>query len=212
MKYFIPILFLTASLLGSCSNDNKAKEQAERDQAKKLNDSIINSIYNHWNYKVSSLTNNTKEQTKDWAAWHNFISEIQQKPSKNISAYIIKLDKLTEASDELLNNIPQHLNLPQIGTRLNNLNTNIKYLNSFVSQPIISLEKVYSIQNYITKDINSINQQIDELVRIQNIPSEKGEQEMIQYVIDTTRRANFNFENQIKNDPVQPNLNRNNKE
>lgn len=200
MKYFIPMLFLSASLFISCSNDSNLKTQAEREQAQKINDSIVNAIYNRWNYNITALSTNTKNQTNDWGIWQSFIQEIQQKPSKSLSAYVAKVDNLTRISDEMLINIPAHLNHPQIGARLNNLNTNIRYLNNFISLQTVPLDQVFKVQNYITSDINAINYQIDELVRVKNIPIEKGEQEMLQYVIDTTRRANFNFEDQIRQD------------
>jgi hypothetical protein len=205
MKYFIPIAFFTVGLFVSCSNESNIKIQAEREQAQKINDSILNAIYNNWNYNLTNLSTNTVNQTKDWGAWHSFMQEIKQKPSKSISAYVAKVDNLTRISDEMLLNIPVHLNEPQVSARLNNLNTNIKYLNSFISLQIIPLDKVYKVQNYIVSDINAINYQIDELVRIKNIPTEKGEQEMLNQIIDTTRRANFNFENQVKQNMPAPN-------
>jgi hypothetical protein len=205
MKYFIPIAFLTISLFISCSNETNLKDQAQREQTEKINDSILNAIYTNWNYNITALSTNTINQTKDWEAWHSFMQEIKQKPSKSISAYIAKVDNLTRISDDMLLNIPPHLNEPQVGARLNNLNTNIKYLNSFISLQTIPLNKIYKIQNYIVSDINSINYQIDELVRIKNIPTEKGEQEMLNQIIDTTRRANFNFENQVKQNMPAPN-------
>ena len=206
MKYFIPLLFFSASLFISCSNDSNLNTLAEREQAQKINDSIVNAIYNRWNYNITALSTNTKSQTNDWEIWQSFIQEIQQKPSKSLSAYVAKVDNLTRISDEMLLNIPMHLNYPQIVARVNNLNTNIRYLNSFISLQTVPLEKVFKIQNYITSDINAINYQIDELIRVKNIPIEKGEQEMLQYVIDTTRRANFNFEDQVKHDQPEPNV------
>jgi hypothetical protein len=201
MKYFVSLVILSASLLTSCSNDNTHKIKAEREQAKKINDSIVNAIYNGWNYSINSLTTNTTNQTNAWENWQSFIQEIKQKPSKSISAYIAKVDNLSRITDELNTSIPEHLNKPQIAVRINNLNTNVRYLNSFISLQVIPIDKVFKVQDYIIADINSINYQIDELIRVQNIPSEKGEQEMIQHIIDTTRLANFNFENKIKQEP-----------
>ena len=203
MKYFVSIIIFSATLF-SCSNNNNEREIAEREQGQKINDSIVNAIYNRWNYTITDLNANVKNQTNDWGIWQSFIQEIQQKPSKNLSAYVDKVDNLTRISDEMLANIPDHLNKPQIGARINNLNTNIKYLNSFISLQNIPLEKIFKIQQAIILDINSINAQIDELVRVTNIPKEIGEQHMIDQIIDTTRRANLNFENEFKPETETP--------
>ncbi|UYW01141.1 hypothetical protein K5I29_11835 [Flavobacterium agricola] len=208
MKYFVLVASVLTGLFVSCSADKKQKELADREQAEKITDSIVNAIYNQWNFTYKALTPETKSQTNDWQMWQSFLQDIKQKPSKSASAFIAKVDNLTRISDDLLQTVPAHLNQPQITARLNNLNTNLKYLNTFISLQTVPVEKVRNIQQYIISDINGINEQIDEQVRVQKIPTEKGEIEMIEFVKDTTRRANFNFENQIKQNQEAPKLNR----
>jgi len=208
MKYFALVALLSAILITSCSEDQNKKVQAEREHAQGVNDSIVQAIYDQWNYILDEQATNTKNQTNDWQIWQSFIQEIKQKPSKSISGYVAKVDNLNRISDEMLKSIPPNLDHPQITARLNNLNANIKYLSNFISLQNIPVSKIKNIQLYIISDINAINKQIDERVRITNLPTEKGEQDLIKQLIDTTRRANFDFENQIKHNYHEPKLNR----
>ena len=199
MKYIFPVVLLLSSLLISCAEDNQT-DKINSELAQNYNDSILNLIDKNWNFKIPIANAVAKSELEDWQNWNAFVNELNQKPIKSLSAYRSKTDNLTRISEDLIQSIPQKLAKPQITSRLNNLNANIKHLNSFISLQIIPVDKVIKLQGYITSDVNSIFTQIEEIVIIKNIPLEKGESEMIKQVLDTTRRANFNFENELKKD------------
>lgn len=202
MKYIFPIVLLLSSLLLSCSEDNQT-DKINREIAQNYNDSILKIIDKNWNFKIPMANAVAKFELSDWQNWNAFIVELNQKPIKSLSSYRSKTDNLTRISDELILTIPPKLAKPQITSRLNNLNANIKHLNSFISLQTIPVNKIIKLQDYITSDVNSIFTQIEEMVIIKNIPLEKGESQMIQQVLDTTRRANFNFEKELKQTDTQ---------
>lgn len=200
MKYIIPFLFVALSFLTSCA-DEKNSAQLQREQTRQVNDSILNMIHNNWNFNIPSSSSVVKKETLDWQNWQVLLQELANKPTKSLLSYRAKVDNLTRISDELLLNKPENLNKPQINARLNNLNTNIKHLNSFISLQTIPVDKVKKLVSYISIDVVSIQNQIDKFTALKNIPFESGEKEMIEQVTDTTRRANFNFENKLKEEP-----------
>lgn len=209
MKFIIPFVLLISSLCISCANDTQA-EQKNREIAQNYNDSILKIIDKNWNFKIPMANAVTKSQLADWQGWNAFITELNQKPIKSLSAYRSKTDNLTKISDELLTSIPEKLATPAINSRLNTINATIKHLNSFLSLEAIPVNKVITLQQNISNQVNSIFTQIEEAVIIKNIPTEKGEDEMIKNVLDTTRRANFNFEKALKDDqPVNNDINLN---
>ncbi|MBQ0116605.1 MAG: hypothetical protein KBS98_01670 [Flavobacterium sp.] len=196
MRRIYSLFFLTALALFSCTDDEKIV-QAERAKAIAINDSIVNVLEKNWNFTTVEATPQVKQNINSWNQWLTFKQELASKPSKNISSYRKKVDKLTQIAKELPGSAPGMFNKPQVIVRLRNLNADIQSLNSFISLPIIPTDKIIAFNKNISNDILSIQNQMDEIMRFNSIPKESGEAEMIR-ALDTLRHANFDYQKTIE--------------
>jgi hypothetical protein len=96
---------------------------------------------------------------------------------------------------QLKNNIPPFFDKPQVRSRIGVLITKVKSLYTYININPIPEKKVMGLLNEVSGDITSFQNQLDELVRISEVPKEIGEEEMLR-ALDTVRRANPDFKAQ----------------
>lgn len=189
MKYLHHILVFCFSIsLLSCQDDTNQRV-AETLKTEKRNDSIFTVISNNWKFNIAPLNEKTKTRTTSWNEWRQFNSELAQKPTGSIGAYKQKTKNLVNKADQLKNNIPPFFDKPQVRSRIDVVITKIKSLYTYLNIDNIPEKKVIAIIAETRNEITSLQDQMEELVRISEIPKEMGEEEMLR-ALDTTRMAN----------------------
>jgi hypothetical protein len=93
---------------------------------------------------------------------------------------------LSKLALALNNNIPPAFNKPQIKSRITALVTKINSINLFINLDAIPEQKVIALVAEVDVEMLSIYQQMDEIVRKNQIPLEEGESDMIR-MLDTAR-------------------------
>lgn len=189
MKYLkITILFCLSIALFSCADDNK-QLQAENLKARKQNDSILKIINNNWKFDIPHTSPKVEAQIGSWNEWHQFKSELADKPRPSIEGYRQKVKILADKADLLRNNIPPFFDKPHLRGRISVLITKVKSLYTYINISVIPDKKIISLVREITNEMISIQNQMNETVRISEIPKEMGEEEMLK-ALDTVRHAN----------------------
>lgn len=179
---FLSILFL------SCNDDDRVR-QAEVLKAQKYNDSIVKIIGSRWKFDIPQVTPKVQPRIADWQEWQNFMRELQDKPKNSIDAFKAKADNLADKSDQLQNNIPEVFNKPQVKSRIGVLTTKVKSLYTYINLNVAQDKKVVALIGEIATEVNSIQNQFDEIIRFSEIKREFGEEEMLR-ALDTVRMAN----------------------
>jgi len=189
MKYLnLIVLCCLSLLLFSCEDDEKLR-QAETLKAAQQNDSLFKIIKDNWKFNVEPPTGRVQTRISNWNEWQQFKTELGQKPTGSITTYRLKTKNLVNKADQLRNNIPPMFDKPQVRSRIGVLITKIKTLYTFISIETIQDKKVISVIGEITHEMNSLQNQLDEIIRISEIPKEMGEEEMLR-ALDTIRMAN----------------------
>lgn len=189
MRYLnIFLLCLLSAALLSCEDDERQR-QAETARSAKQNDSILKIISSNWKFNVPAATPKVQLRISTWNEWNQFKTELAQKPTGDIAAYRQKTKNLVNKGDKLQENIPMMFNKPQLRGRLGVLTTKIRSLSTYLNLPVVQDKKVIPLIGDVTAEIISVQNQMDEIIRISEIPREMGEEEMLR-ALDTTRMAN----------------------
>ncbi len=188
MKYF-KIVLLCCLSIAILSCEDEEKRQAETIKAARQNDSILKIISSNWKFGVPAPTPKVQQRISTWNEWTQFKNELMQKPTGGIAAYRQKTKNLVNKADQLRNNIPTVFDKPQVRSRLGVLITKTKQLYTFLNLQVIQDVKVLSLLGDITNETISVQNQLDEIIRISEIPKEIGEEEMLR-ALDTVRMAN----------------------
>lgn len=189
-------------LMASCADDD-AKRRAETLRSEKHNDSVLKMLGNNWRFDVQDVTPNVTRRVSTWNEWQQFKSELEQKPAGTLSAYRQKTKSLVKRADDLRNNIPLFFDKPQVRSRIGVLITKIKSLHTYVNIDAIPEARIRQLTGEIAKETNSLQNQLDELIRISEIPREMGEEEMLR-ALDTVRMANPDIQPQPATTPATP--------
>ena len=175
-------------LLISCGEEDKVR-QADTIKYQKNNDSLLKILSNHWRFNVPQMAPKTAVQTENWNEWQQFRDELVQKPTGSLTAYRRKTQNLVTKSEQLRSNIPQFFNKPQVRSRISVIIIKIKSLSTYINLDVVQDKKVVALIDEITRETVSLQGQLDELIRISEIPKEAGEEEMLR-ALDTVRMAN----------------------
>jgi len=189
MKYLKFILLFGLTVALSSCEDNEQQRIAETQRTIKQNDSILKVISNNWIFDVPPPTLKVAERIGVWNEWQQFNSELKQKPTGSLNAFRQKTKALVNKADQLKNNLPPFFDKPQVRSRMGVLVTKIKSLYTYISIETIPDKKVISIIADINHEIRALQNQLDEMIRISEIPKEQGEEEMLR-ALDTVRMAN----------------------
>jgi len=185
MKLKVVSLFLLSFLVLSCQNDNQERILAQQKEAKKR-EVIFNNINAAWNFNVPTMESSAQAVAASWLEWRNFVNEINLKPKSTIGAFQRKAETLSKRVTDLNNNIPFKYNLPAIRSRISVLTTKIRTLDLFIHLNQIPDEKVISILQETNIEINSLQMQMQEIIRKSLIPIEEYESDIIR-MKDTSR-------------------------
>ncbi|MCR5861030.1 hypothetical protein LRS05_02215 [Flavobacterium sp. J372] len=189
MKYISIIIAVTfAATLFSCEEDDKQR-RIDTIRAEKHNDSILKIISNNWSFEVAPPTPAVQQRIMTWSEWNQLMTELEQKPKGGINAYKQKTKNLVDKADRVRQNLPSMFAKPQVYSRLGVLVTKIKDLYTYLNVDVIQDKKVLKLIADTRQEITSVQNQLDEIIRISQIPKEQGEEEMLR-ALDTTRMAN----------------------
>jgi len=177
-----------SAVLFSCKDDD-AKRQAENIKAAKQNDSILKVISDNWKFNIPPLNPKVGEKLSGWTEWEQLNNELMQRPVGSLNAYRQKTKSLVTKTEMLRNNIPEFFNRPQVKSRISVLDTRVKSLSTYINLEVIPAKRVIELINSITHEVTSLQNQMNELVILKEVPKETGEDEMLK-ALDTIRMAN----------------------
>ena len=189
MNYLKILALACLSLLVFSCKDDEQQRLAETKRAEQVNDSILKVISRNWHFDVPQPTAKAAQQLAGWNEWEQFNNELQQKPTSTLEAFRRKANVLVTKAEVLKNNIPAFLNKPQVRARLDVVITNIQMIYTYMNIETIPDKKIISLIGSITRELTATQNQVDEIIRVSEIPKEEGEQEMLR-AMDTTRLAN----------------------
>jgi hypothetical protein len=189
MKYLKFIILSSLFLLGLSCQDEEQQRLAETKKAAKVNDSILKNLSNNWRFDIPAVSPKASTQLQNWSEWEQFRSELAQKPTGSLTAYRQKAKNLVTKADQLLTNIPPFFAKPQVRSRISVLVTKTKMLYTYLNIEVVQEQKAIGLIKEITREMASLQNQFDELIRKSEIQKEAGEEEMLR-ALDTTRMAN----------------------
>ena len=200
MKFKMVYLFLFVALALSCQDDNRERIVEQQKEAKKK-EVIFNNINAAWQFNIPSMELGAQAVAASWTEWRDFVNEINLKPKSTIGAFQRKSSTRSKKVTDLNNNIPYKYNLPAIKSRISVLTTKIKTLDLFIHLNQIPDDKVISILKDISIEINSLQMQMQEIIRKSLIPMEEYESDIIR--MKDTSRAIPNTTGDIKQAKVE---------
>ena len=185
MKIQVFFPFLIVFIFFSCQQDNEKRLiQQQKELAK--NEVVFKKISSAWNFRTMNLQPSSQELVKDWAQWRLFLTELQQKPTSSIGAFQKKSKTLSKKTEEVLQSIPGQLLSPEFKSRFTVMLTKFRSLEMYLHLDAIPDQKIISLITDINLQLAAIELQMNELVRKNQIPMEKGEADMIR-MLDTSR-------------------------
>ncbi len=185
MKFHYSSLLFLFLFLASCNNEAEKRQEENIKDAKKK-EVIFNNINKGWKFTIPQLNPGSQTVVNNWNEWRLFLNELNQKPKSSIAAFQKKAKTLSKLALDLKMNIPQKFNKPEIKSRISVLTTKINSINLFINLSEIPDQKVITLINDVNIEMISLAQQMDEIIRKENIPAEEGESDMIR-MLDTSR-------------------------
>ena len=180
------ILFSTLILLFLSCKNNDTKRILEQQKDLKKKTLVFENINKSWIFYIPELQPQSQILIANWTEWRLFLEELRQKPKSSIGAFKKKSKKLTQKTSNLTNTLPQQINISAIKSRIAVLNTQIRMLDLYMNLQNIPDQKVALLIPEINAAILSFSQQLEEIIRKNTIPMEKGESDMLK-MLDTSR-------------------------
>ena len=184
MKINFQIIIALSLLVFSCQDDTKRDAAQKKDIQKK--EAVFAVVEKNWNFNVPPLDPQTQNLVAGWAEWRLFLTELTQKPKNSIGAFQQKARTLTQKATALNNNIPAKFAKPEVKARISALITKIRSLDLYINLDDIPADKTTVLVAEINATLASLSAQLQEIVRIGQIPTEQGESDMIR-MLDTAR-------------------------
>ncbi len=169
----------------SCSDDSE-KRAIENARDVKKKEVVFTNIDKAWKFNTQPINGTTEALAVSWNEWRVFLNELSQKPQSTIGAFRKKAKTLSLKVLDLNNNIPITYSKPEVKSRIAVLTSKINSLNLYINLADIPDQKVTALIVEINIELASLQRQIGEIVRKNQIPKEEGELDMIR-LLDTTR-------------------------
>ena len=180
----ILLFIIICTSLISCSDESKRLAEIERDQKKK--EEVYNTIQKAWQFNAQPLNATSQSLVSDWKEWRDLLNELSQKPQSSIGAFRTKSKTLSKKVELLANKVPIKYSKPEVRSRISVLTTKINSLDLYMNLDNIPSQKVILSIKGINEELQSLQMQLDEIVKKSLIPLEEGESDMIK-MLDTTR-------------------------
>lgn len=179
------LLLAFSLLLFSCSKEERTIDSTK---AIKHNEAVFKEISQSWKFDTRAVHPKVQSQIKGWHQWRMFNEELQQKPKSSLNAFRLKAKNLSVKAEALNVGIPQSFSKPAVKSRIATLNTKVKALEMYITLEYIPVKKVIALIQEISSELNSIQNQMNEIIVKSEIRKEEGEEFMLQ-ALDTTRHA-----------------------
>jgi hypothetical protein len=185
MKAKILFLLFTFLLFLSCQDESKLRiiEQKKEAQKKEI---VFASINKGWDFNTQPINQASRKFLTNWQEWRVFIKELSQKPKSTIGAFQLKAKTLSKKALDLNNHIPFFYNKPEIKSRISVITTKINAIDLYIHLNQIPDNKVVQLVQEINANLYTLQLQLDEIERKNNIKAEDGEADMIR-MLDTVR-------------------------
>lgn len=177
MRIITICVFLIITLL-SCK-DNSVENAILIANNVKEKELKFQNISKAWNFSSRELSPESQSIANNWNEWRLFNNELLLKPKTTIGAFQRKTKILVQKAEALITTIPSSINKPQIKARLMAMITKLKALHTFINLDVIPEKKVIPMIVDLNIEINVIQDQIEEIVRRNQIQKEEGEVEML---------------------------------
>lgn len=185
MKFKLITFIFPLLVLFSCQDEDAIRETERLKNAEK-SEIIFDKINKSWNFKSVQATDEVESILKNWNQWNDFTKELEQKPKTSINAFRKKAIALSKKAEDLMFTVPPTFKSPQVRSRISIIITQLHSLDLYINLDKIPAEKVVSIIPNVTKGLQSLEAQFEEILRKEKIPLEQGEADMIK-MLDTTR-------------------------
>ena len=183
MKLYLYIgLFL---LIVSCKDNNQTRLSDNLKDNKKK-EIIFANINKAWVFNTTPSNATSQTLTTNWTEWRIFLDEMSKKPKSTIGAFQQKAKNLSKKALDLKTKIPSRFNGPAIKARITVLITKVNSLDLYINLTQIHDAKVIALIAEINEQIQSLQNQMDEITRRSQIQTEEGESDLIK-IMDTTR-------------------------
>lgn len=183
IRYYV---ILAAVLLCFSCNDDDERRIVETARDNKKKEAVFANINSAWYFNTQPINPASQSLVANWQQWRIFLDELSQKPKTTIGAFRKKAKTLSVKAKDLGASIPIVYNKPEIRSRIAVLQTKINSLNLFINLSDIPDKKVIDQIKEINIELASLQHQIGEIVRKNQIPKEEGESDMIR-MLDTAR-------------------------
>lgn len=184
MTHRLVLFIIIISSLSACSDESKRLAEIERDQKKK--EEVYNTIQKAWHFDAEPLNETSQSLVSDWTEWRDLLNELSQKPQSSIGAFRKKSKTLSQKVALLALKIPIKYSKPEVKSRISVLTTKINSLDLYMNLSEIPADKVILSIKGINEELQSLQMQLDEIVKKSLIPLEEGESDMIR-MLDTVR-------------------------
>ncbi|GGC82476.1 hypothetical protein GCM10011508_07280 [Flavobacterium lutivivi] len=177
-------------VLVSCRKDEALQKLEQEREAKKL-EVVFENINRNWNFNTQPINSTSQQLTQNWNEWRNFLKELSQKPKSSIGAFQQKAKTMSKKAQELNNNIPLTYNKPEVKSRIASVATKINSINLYIHLKMIPDDKIIKLIPEINEELRSLQNQLAEIDKKNNIKMEDGEADMIK-MLDTSRAIKTN--------------------
>lgn len=185
MRFYITLLVI--ALFFGCKKTTSDTYKLNQEQIERQ-DSLFNNVDRKWIFETPTTPEIVQSKIRDWEDWHNLQDEISSKPLSTLSAFRQEAETLALLSERLSATVPDEFNSVAIQSRIALLNTNIQNLDMYMQLDQIPDKKISDILTNINKSMQSIINQMEEILIKKSIPREEGEENLFQH-IDTVRKA-----------------------
>ena len=179
------LLFFTFLLFLSCQDENKLRIIEQKKEAEKM-EIIFANINKGWNFNAQPINETSRALLTNWSEWRLFLKELSQKPKSSIGAFQKKAKTISKKATDLNNHIPFAYDKPEIKSRIAVITTKVNAIDLFIHLNQIPDNKVVQLVQEVNSNLYSMQLQLDEIDRKNNIKTEDGEADMIR-MLDTTR-------------------------
>jgi hypothetical protein len=185
MKLRNAACILLAIFALACQNDASRRLAAQkRDEQKKQ--AVFETLNKNWEFHAPAVGSQSQLQIANWSEWRLFITEISQKPTSSIGAFKKKSKAISNRAAALTANMPEKFSGPEFKSRLAAILTKVRMIDMYMQVSDIPADKITPLISEINVELQAFSRQMDEVIRREQIPMEKGESDMIR-MLDTAR-------------------------
>jgi hypothetical protein len=184
MAHRFTLLIMALLLTASCGDDGQRRVAIERDRKKK--EQVFANIDRAWHFDTRPANPTAASLASTWNEYRELLTELSQKPKRSIEAFRKKSQVLSQKMRNMRAHIPAGFDKPEVRARLSVVSTKINELNLYLNQDEIDDKKVIGLIADANATLGSLQVQMGEITRKNQIPREQGEPDIVR-MRDTAR-------------------------